>query len=292
MGRSRLLRPEFFQHEALFELEASSGLPVRLAYAGLWTQADRRGVFGWSPRRLKTQILPYDDVDFAAILGLLVAAGFVEPYAVKGRTFGFIESFVRNQSLNHREAPSDDPGPGEADESVAWPFPASAVRLAIPTGGAREADGGPELNLTEGNLIKESARKGRKTSPPPAPAIASRSDSLASRAAPSGDLEESTKTKPDYSPDFERWYKHYPRKAHKREAFEAYESALGRATVEHLLDRVIAYAAAVIGQTDKTRIPHPSTWLNQDRFDHDFDRWQHLAGLRGDTVGRQIGGEL
>ena len=51
--RIRSVLPEFFSHEDLYDLELASGLPVRLAYAGLWTWTDRRGVFEWRPRRLK-----------------------------------------------------------------------------------------------------------------------------------------------------------------------------------------------------------------------------------------------
>ena len=63
MGRKRFVSPEFFKHPELFDAEVSSGLPLRLAFAGLWCQCDRRGVFAWSARALKTDILPHDDVD-------------------------------------------------------------------------------------------------------------------------------------------------------------------------------------------------------------------------------------
>ena len=47
MARIRTIKPEFFRHEALYEAEHETGLPLRVAYAGLWTAADREGRFQW-----------------------------------------------------------------------------------------------------------------------------------------------------------------------------------------------------------------------------------------------------
>jgi hypothetical protein len=57
MGRIRTIRPDFFLHDGLFDLESNSRLPLRLAFAGLWTQCDREGRFKWRPRRLKPENL-------------------------------------------------------------------------------------------------------------------------------------------------------------------------------------------------------------------------------------------
>src|ERR1035438_7461939 len=80
MQRIRTVKPEFFQHEGLFDLEMQVGLPVRLAFVGLWTCCDREGRFPWRPRKLKTDILPYDDLDFAAVLDALAGGGFLQPH--------------------------------------------------------------------------------------------------------------------------------------------------------------------------------------------------------------------
>lgn len=111
MSRKRLVSPQFFTHSGLFDAEHDSGLPLRLAFAGLWTACDRRGIFEWKPRVLKLQILPYDTVDFDAILGALRGAGFVEYYVVGGKEFGRIPSFDRWQTFHKNEKPSDAPSP-------------------------------------------------------------------------------------------------------------------------------------------------------------------------------------
>lgn len=107
MGRRRFIAPEYFKHADLYDAEVASGLPLRIAFAGLWCQCDRRGLFVWSPRSLKTDILPYDEgVNFEAVLSALASAGFVEYYEVGGKGFGRVPSFLKWQSFHKNEAPS------------------------------------------------------------------------------------------------------------------------------------------------------------------------------------------
>jgi hypothetical protein len=107
--RIRTVKPEFFIHADLADLEAECRLPIRLAYIGLWCAADRDGRFGWNPRRLGVQILPYDSVDFEAILDTLDANGYIQKYEVDGKAYGWIPSFSRHQVINNREADSTIP---------------------------------------------------------------------------------------------------------------------------------------------------------------------------------------
>ena len=111
MARIRTIKPEFFRHEALFEAERKSGLPLRLAFIGLWTAADRDGRFKWRPRQLKLDVLPYDEVDFVAVLDALVSGGFIMKYVIGDDVFGAIPSWSRHQVINNREAASTLPAP-------------------------------------------------------------------------------------------------------------------------------------------------------------------------------------
>jgi hypothetical protein len=111
--RIRTVKPEFFTHEGLFDLESSTGLPVRLAFAGLWCAADREGRFKWEPRRLGVQILPYDNVDFSRVLHALATRGFIRKYASGTGVFGVIPSFLTHQVINNREKDSEIPEPLE-----------------------------------------------------------------------------------------------------------------------------------------------------------------------------------
>lgn len=109
--RIRSIKPEFFTHEGVFELERETGLPIRISFAGIWCAADREGRFKWEPRRLGIQILPYDGIDFTRVLDALMTRGFIRRYHVDGEWFGFIPSFLKHQVINNRERPSELPDP-------------------------------------------------------------------------------------------------------------------------------------------------------------------------------------
>ena len=109
MARIRTIKPEFFRHEGLFELERETGLPVRVAFAGLWTAADREGRFKWRPKQLKLDCVPYDEIDFSRVLDALTTRGFIARYEVGGEDFGCIPSWNEHQVINNRESPSDLP---------------------------------------------------------------------------------------------------------------------------------------------------------------------------------------
>lgn len=113
MARIRTIKPDFFRHEKLFEAESETGLPLRIAFAGLWTAADREGRFRWSPRALKLDCLPYDDVDFSRVLDALTTRGFIIRYSVDGAEYGVIPSWQHHQVVNNREAASEIPEPNE-----------------------------------------------------------------------------------------------------------------------------------------------------------------------------------
>ncbi|MGO4210124.1 DnaA N-terminal domain-containing protein [Terriglobus sp. 2YAB30_2] len=115
MARIRTIKPDFFKHEDLFDLEQETGLPVRIAFAGLWTVADRDGRFEWKPRTLKTDVLPHDPVDFAQVLDALETRGFLNTYEVDGRRYGVIPSWDRHQVINNRESQSVLPPPPQLD---------------------------------------------------------------------------------------------------------------------------------------------------------------------------------
>lgn len=111
MGRIRTVKPEFFRHEELFDLERETKLPVRLAFAGLWTVCDREGRFKWRPRTLKVEVLPFDDLDFSRVLDALSTRGFVVKYTSGAEEYGFVPSWKNHQVINNREQGSTIPDP-------------------------------------------------------------------------------------------------------------------------------------------------------------------------------------
>lgn len=111
MARIRTIKPGFFRHVALYDAEVETGLPLRLAFAGLWTAADREGRFAWEPRNLKLDVLPHDEVDFSRVLDALSTRGFVVRYTTPEGEFGYIPSWKKHQIINNRETASSIPEP-------------------------------------------------------------------------------------------------------------------------------------------------------------------------------------
>jgi len=143
--RIRTIKPEFYTHEVLFELEQETGMPIRVAFTGLWCIADREGRFKWQPRRIGAQILPYDGVDFSRVLDALLTRGLIQKYESQGEYFGHIPTFNKHQVINNRERESELPSPSESSICDA-----SGTRGAR-VGHAGKAEGkGMEGNGTEG----------------------------------------------------------------------------------------------------------------------------------------------
>ncbi len=57
MARTRQISPKFFKHEDLCALSPLH----RLLFEGMWCEADREGRLEDRPRRLKAEILPFDN---------------------------------------------------------------------------------------------------------------------------------------------------------------------------------------------------------------------------------------
>lgn len=148
--RIRTIKPEFFLHEGLYELEKETNLPLRVAFAGLWCAADREGRFKWESRRLGIQILPYDGIDFSRVLHALTTRGFVRKYEVEGVSFGCIPTFGIHQVINNRESASFIPEPPQNIEPDAWATRAS-----------RDDDGNAELKSGREGKGREQGREGK-----------------------------------------------------------------------------------------------------------------------------------
>lgn len=116
--RVRLLKPGFFTNEDL----ASVSMAARLLFAGLWLVADKRGRLEDRPRKLRAEILPYDEVDADALLAELAERGFIERYAVDGVAYIAIAKFSKHQNPHPREVESEiPPPPGEVNNTAVTP---------------------------------------------------------------------------------------------------------------------------------------------------------------------------
>lgn len=104
MARIRTIKPEFYRHHELFSAEKESGLPLRLAFSGLWLCCDKEGRFKWNPNQLKLDVLPYDELDFEKVLNSLEKNDFLKKYEVDGKFYGVIPTFKEHQRITGSEA--------------------------------------------------------------------------------------------------------------------------------------------------------------------------------------------
>lgn len=123
---------------------------MRLAYAGLWTAADREGRFKWKPMQLKNTALPYDDCDFSRVLDALATRGFIFKYEISGVVYGVILSWKVHQFINNKEPQSLIPPPPQdlVDQEVD----------AIATRRARDFHASSTRGVKEGKGKEQSIR--------------------------------------------------------------------------------------------------------------------------------------
>lgn len=155
-SRIRTVKPELFRHEGLFEAEQDSGLPLRLAFIGLFTVCDRDGIFRWQPRQIKLDVMPYDSHDFSRVLDALTTRGFICRYACGSEEYGLIPTFNKHQVVNNRERASDFPRIEDADRVYGID---PNENNGLPTREARVNDASATRN---GNVQGEGEGKGRE----------------------------------------------------------------------------------------------------------------------------------
>ena len=109
MARARNIKPGFFTHDGLAELDALT----RLLFIGLWTVADRAGRLEDRPKRIKAEVMPYDNCDIDAMLTALHNAGFILRYSVGGVAAIQIVKWDKHQNPHVKELDSTIPAPDQ-----------------------------------------------------------------------------------------------------------------------------------------------------------------------------------
>ena len=143
MARARNIKPQFFTNDELSELPPLA----RLLFIGLWTIADFKGCFEYKPKRLKVQLLPYDDCDIEQLVSALDKSRFISIYSVQGQTFGKVLNFNKHQNphKNEKEKGSDIPDIYQNDaENVMFSDSLEDIEINHDQNGSDPAD---SLNL-------------------------------------------------------------------------------------------------------------------------------------------------
>lgn len=155
MARARNIKPGFFTNDALGELPPLA----RLLFAGLWTICDRAGRVEDRPKKIRAEVLPYDECDADLMLDQLAAAGFIARYTAEGVAVIQVLAWEKHQNPHVKEGASTLPEQCKSGASLvqeqgkAQPLPERAGLI-------------PSL-LIPSSLIPDSASL-RSEDPPPA----------------------------------------------------------------------------------------------------------------------------
>lgn len=88
--------------------------------------------------------------------------------------------------------------------------------------------------------------------------------------------------------DFETFWKAYPRRIGKGNARKAYAKALRLASPAEIAEGLARFNQAEPWRGDIQFCPHPSTWLNQERWDDEYDTPASAADRMDDMLNQAI----
>jgi len=109
MARARNIKPGFFTNDLLAEVDPLG----RILFAGIWTIADRAGRLLDRPKKIKAEVLPFDNCDIDQLLKDLSKHGFITRYEVDGCRYIQVENWCKHQNPHIKESQSTIPAPCE-----------------------------------------------------------------------------------------------------------------------------------------------------------------------------------
>jgi hypothetical protein len=126
--RARNLKPGFFKNEELAECDPLA----RMLFAGLWCLGDREGRLEYRPKRIKAEILPYDNCNIEKLLKQLSDKNFILLYSMSNHNYIQIVKFGKHQNCHIKEAESTIPAPCNTDISMEVARPLTESLLLNP----------------------------------------------------------------------------------------------------------------------------------------------------------------
>jgi len=118
MPRARNIKPAFFTNDNLAECEPLA----RIMFIGLWGVADREGRLLDRPKKLKAEILPYDNCDADDLLYQLAKYGFITRYVIESTAYLQVLNFTKHQMPHHKEIASVIPAPDGHPQITRHPY--------------------------------------------------------------------------------------------------------------------------------------------------------------------------
>jgi hypothetical protein len=281
------VKPEYWTDQDLAEQVSRD---ARLLYIGLWNLADEHSRLRGDPRYIKGQVFPYDDDltpdEVEELLDSLALAGKVIRYRTGSGTYIFLPNLAKNQRLEPEKVASklphpDDPGAVvltpkasvdadefEPDATSSEPGASSSARDSDEVASGEE-DHAPSYGTGD--------REHVEVSPSSADERPTNSDDGLFDVAVAGDVLPPTPSSApkskwtdadiDADPHWVGFWEAYPRKTDKGHARKAWLRRLREGVAP---ERLTAAAHAFREDPKRPRemrfVPHPTTWLNGERF--------------------------
>ena len=275
MARARNIKPGFFLNEELGVLPPL----VRILFAGLWCIADRDGRLEDRPKRIKMEVLPYDDCDVDMLLDILDKSGFIKRYEEKGIKCIQILNFSKHQHPHYSEKPSILPCPRELLENSG-----RTPRELLENSGRTPSE---NLNMKTDSLNLKTDSLNLKTESPlyippqgggdflPEPSADFSADCLPeplTAETAEGGQEAGTFSTALTGAAFEQFWAAYPRKVGRSKCRDKFKALVKKGIPpDVIVAGAVAYAAWCERNLQEPQyIAHPQTWLNRGGWEDEL----------------------
>lgn len=168
MARARNIKPGLYKNEDL----AECSIWARFVFPGLWMLADRDGRMEDRPKRIKAELLPFDDANVDQLLNELARFGFILRYEVEGERYIQVLKFSEHQTPHVREQAGTIPAPVIPVQSTTKAVPEHSLDDGVSS--PRSPDSLIPSSLIPDSLFSES--KGNTTVEAVAPTARRRTD--------------------------------------------------------------------------------------------------------------------
>jgi hypothetical protein len=250
MARTRSIKPGFFDNEILGDLPPLT----RLLFIGLWCIADREGRLEDKPRRIKKILLGYDDVDADGVDRMLQSlhdTGFIFRYTVEDKSYIQVVNFTKHQNPHIREKASEIPPPPEFEEE----YQESTMQA-------------PDMHSS--NTVQATPITVNSS-----PSTGTLSPTTDNPPESGGDTDGPDKqpAKPLIERRFDEFWEAYPKKVGKKAALASWKKVKPDTELFDKIMTAIGRAKATWQwQRENGRyIPNPKTWLNEGRWDDEYE---------------------
>jgi len=233
MARIRSIKPQFWTSEQVAECSPNA----RLLFIGLWSFSDDGGVHPANSARVKMEVFPSDSFsrdDISALINELITVDLLSYYLVDGR------GYWRVSGWNHQKI--DQP-------TYYYPGPDGI----IPKGPERRRPT-PESSPNKKTLSKCSPQEKEKEK-----------EKDTKKTCPKSD--KGTKVRADQESGFNEFWEVVAAKVKRKKALESWIKHKCAEKADQIIDTYVDQLTNRLQYQDATKIPMPSTWLNNHQWD-------------------------